>query len=117
MKYRNLIMFTLFILLVPVLNVSAEECGGIFGDGSEGTTLYLLQEVFDFIQLAVPVLVIVLTVIEFAKAVPSGKDDAIKGAFKNTVIRLIIGFVIFMLPILINFIFDLLGLYGTCGIE
>ncbi len=127
MKIRYFIVFALLLMVIPVsvdaMSIDSllfldASCQGTLGSpDTPGTTAYLLQEIFDVIKLAVPVLLIVLTVIEFMKAVTSGKDDAIKVAFKHTITRLILGLIIFLLPTLIDYIMELLGLYDTCGIR
>ena len=49
---------------------------------------------------------------------PATQDkDALMKAMKNTGKRLILAVLLFFLPTLINFIFPLLGWYGTCGIK
>ncbi len=127
MKIKYLMVFALLLMFIPVsvdavsidsLLLLNTDCQGALGNPNvEGSFAYLLQEVFDVIKLLVPVLLIVLTVVEFTKAVTSGKNDAIQVAFKHTVTRLIVGFLIFLLPTLIDFIMELLGLYDTCGIS
>lgn len=80
---------------------------------------YYLQFVFNLIKYAAILLLFALTVMEFSKAVVSSNQDAMKKALQNTIKRLIIAVVIFFLPILIKFVFELLGIYsaGTCGIS
>lgn len=80
---------------------------------------YYLNFAFQFLKYAAIVILLVLTIIDFAKAVSSNKDDAIKKATQNMIKRLIIAVIIFFLPNLINFIFDLLGIVSTdatCGL-
>lgn len=93
-------------------------CTTYLGDGTKGTPMYYINFAFDLIKYAAIVLLIVLTIIEFAKAVASGKDETIKKAGQITVKRLIMAVIIFFLPILINFILNILGISGgTCGIK
>lgn len=80
---------------------------------------YYLQFTFDLIKYIAIVLLLVLTIVEYGKAVASSNQDAIKKATINTVKRLIIAAVIFMLPMLVEFLFKVLGIYSstTCGIK
>ena len=80
---------------------------------------YYLQFAFNLIKYAAIIMLIVLTVIDYAKAVASSNQDAIKKATMNTVKRLIIAAIIFLLPMLIEFLFKILGIYSstTCGIK
>lgn len=80
---------------------------------------YYLNFAFQFLKYAAIIILLVFTVIDFAKAIATSKDDAIKKAAQNTIKRLIIAVIIFFLPDLINFVFDLLGIVSTdatCGI-
>ena len=85
-------------------------CETYLGDGSKGTPMYYLDFLFNLIKYVAIVLLFVLTVVEYAKAVTADKDDAIKKATTMTVKRLILAIVIFFLPILIEFIFVVLFL-------
>lgn len=86
---------------------------------TKGEPAYYLQFVFNLIKYAAILLLFALTVMEFSKATVSSNQDAMKKALQNTIKRLIIAVVIFFLPILIKFVFELLGIYsaGTCGIS
>lgn len=85
----------------------------------KGTPAYYLQFAFNLIKYIAIIMLLVLTIVEYAKAVVSSNQDAIKKATMNTVKRLILAAVIFMLPMLIEFLFKVLGLYSstTCGIK
>lgn len=81
-----------------------------FGEFVDGT--------FTFIKIATPVIVVVLTTIDYIKALAASNADALKKTNKRTMIRLIVGFIIFFLPYLLELLFYLFGLYdlSTCGI-
>ena len=91
---------------------------GLITDDSDPA--YYLNFAFQLLKYAAIVILFVLTVVDFAKAVASSKDDAIKKALQKAIKRLIVAVIIFFLPILINFILDLLGIVTTdptCGIQ
>lgn len=94
------------------------DCTSYLGDGSKGTPMYYLNFVFNLIKYAAIILLLVLTIVDFLKAIVSGKDDEIKKATSKTIKRVIICIIIFFLPTLINFLLELLGLSTnpTCGI-
>lgn len=75
----------------------------------------LLQDVFNIIKFADVVLVLILTIVTFAQAVAKGGDE-LKKALNVTLKRVIIGIIIFFIPVLIDFVFNAIGLYDTCGI-
>lgn len=80
---------------------------------------YYLQFLFNLVKYAALILLFVLTAVEFGKAMVSNNQDAMKKAINNTFKRIIIAIIIFFLPILIEFIFQLLGIYSAegCGIS
>ncbi len=103
------------------LEWDVDECETLLGLATDpNAPAYWLNMAFQIIKYVAIVLLFVLTIVEFAKAIPSGKDDAIKKAAQNTIKRLIIAVLIFFLPELINFILELLGIVSdpsTCGIS
>lgn len=104
-------------LLTDSCVVDGEGCESLFGDPNCSTSVaHYLQEIFTTIKWLAPLLCIVFSVIEFTKALTSQDKEAVNKAFARTVKRLIAGLILFFLPSLINFLFPLLGWYGTCGI-
>lgn len=95
-----------------------DNCDSILGDPEvDGTVANFLQQIFTIMGYLAPLLCVVLSVVEFVKATASQDKDALMKAMKNTGKRLILAVLLFFLPTLINFIFPLLGWYGTCGIK
>jgi len=80
---------------------------------------YYLQFVFNLMKYAALILLFVFTAVEFGKAMVNNNQDAMKKAIANTIKRLIIAIIIFFLPVLIEFILQLLGIYQQdgCGIS
>ena len=80
---------------------------------------YYLQFAINLIKYIALIILLVLTIIEYAKAIASSNQDAIKKATMNTIKRIIIAAIIFVLPMLIEFLFEVLGIYSatTCGIN
>lgn len=77
----------------------------------------ILNEVFNWILIAVPALVVVLCSIDLAKAVVAQDDKAIKNAQSSAIKRIIIGVVIFFVPLVLQILLDFAGIAtGTCGI-
>ena len=88
-------------------------------DSANKPPAYYLQFAFNLIKYIALILLLVLTIIEYAKAIASSNQDAIKKATMNTIKRIIIAAIIFVLPMLIEFLFKILGIYSstTCGIK
>lgn len=98
-----------------IFGETIENCTSI-----KGTAFYKqLQKFFSIIKIATPILTIVLIMKDMISAVVAGKEDDMKKAQKNSIIRLIVGVCIFLLPTLINVIVSLVDEIsgGTCDIK
>ena len=101
------------------LDWEANTCGSILGDVHDSDDpAYYLNFAFNIIKYAAIVILLVFTVLDFAKAIVSSDNDALKKALKKAIKRIIICVVIFFLPILIEFVLELLGVVEDpiCGI-
>lgn len=95
-----------------------QECESLFGDPEdEDSFAYMLQTAFNIIKYAGPLLCIVFSGLDFVKAVVSDKKDELGRVIKRCLTRVVLALVLFFIPTLINFIFPLIGWYGTCGIQ
>lgn len=96
----------------------ASDCNSLLGDPKkDGTFANFLQQIFKIMGYAAPLLCLVLSIFDFVKATASQDKDALMKAVKKTGKRIVLAIILFFLPTLINFLFPLLGWYGTCGIE
>ena len=92
---------------------STEDCDGIF----DKEVIDFLQQIFNVFKYAAPLLCLALSIVDFIKATASQDKDALTKAAKMTGKRIIYAIILFFIPDLINFLFNLLGWYGTCGIS
>ena len=67
-----------------------------------------LQNIFDFVKVLAPLLVIGFSTYEFVKAIAAKDSKDIKRAFSTLIKRMICAIILFFLPILIEFFLDLL---------
>lgn len=113
--------------IFPDLNGENKEnsCETIFvikdeETGEESFTEFgrFMQDLFMFIKIATPVLVIILTTIDYIKAISSSNADELKKTNSKTIKRLIAGLIIFFLPFILDILFKLFGLYdlSRCNI-
>lgn len=124
MKKNVIFMFlffvgTFFVLNITVANASmvtlldvATECEEVI----DAEVYEFLQQIFNVIKYAGPLLCLVFSVIDFVKAAASQDKDALAKAGKTTGKRVVYALILFFIPTLINFLFPLLGWVGTCGI-
>ena len=77
-----------------------------------------VQGLFTLIKITAPALVIILSTIDYVKAIINSDDSDMKKVTQKMVKRIIFGFLIFLLPFLLDLLFHLFGLYdlSTCGI-
>ena len=125
MKKKVILMFLFFIgtfFILNVTNVNAASLVHVLDGASECSDIIdaevweFLQQVFNVIKYAGPLLCLVLSTADFVKAAASQDKDAIVKAAKTTGKRVVYALVLFFIPTLINFLFPLLGWVGTCGI-
>lgn len=100
---------------------SGNTCELIIGEQLQKT----IDKILKYVRILVPILIIVLGLTDFGRAILSSKEEEMKKAQATFIKRLIIGVAIFLLPTLINLIIDLAnmawknGLFGnsSCGIK
>jgi len=77
-------------------------------------TVEFIKEILGLVKIAIPILIILLGSIDFVKAIIAKNDEQIKKAQSAFVTRLIIGVVIFFVPLILKFILRLAGLSDSC---
>lgn len=109
MKRLNMIFFVIVIISVfSTINVYAEEytCTGVFTDGLIND---VNQYVFKPIKWLTPIALLVLTSIDFAGVVLSGKKEGMDKAKNNFLKRTAAAFIIFFAPDILNLIANLVN--------
>ena len=108
-----------FLIFIVNMNVSYAEtddgvklCQGILGEDLTA----LLKDALRLIQIAGPILVIIMTIIDLIKATATGGKDDLSKVGKKTVKRLIYAVLLFLIPTILNWVFSIFGVYGVCGI-
>lgn len=79
----------------------------------EKSVAWLLQQVFNVIKIVGPVVVIVLSSIDFAQVIIKNDDEAMAKAQKKLIIRLILAASLFFIPMLVELALNIFGLTGT----
>lgn len=84
------------------------ECTDLFGDEDDPDSLHsMINTVMDYIRIIVPILVIVLGMVDLAKAVIAGKEDNMKKAQADFAKRVLMGVAVFFVPLLVDVMMDL----------
>lgn len=75
-------------------------------------TIKLIKEIYTIMRYAIPVLVIVLSIIEFMKVVVNGDEKVYAEAWNKFIKRVIVGVIILLVPILIQVLLNISGIMG-----
>ncbi len=113
-KIISIIIMLLMICNIENVGASDQVTGcNLLGDN----TTPIVQWIIDLIQIAVPIIIIIMTIIDFTGIVLSGEEKNFKAAGSKLLKRLIIGVVIILLPMLLAYIIDLSGVLVPYGID
>lgn len=100
-----------------------QDCESLFGDKNNPDSIaYLIDEVLNYVRIIVPILVIILGMLDLAKAVVAGNPDEMKKAQKRFIRRLIAGVAVFFVPLLVDLVMGLADIvweglgYSTCSL-
>lgn len=94
----------------PQQNQIVDDCKSIIGDVNDKDSFaYYLNIIFHFIQYGGPILVIILTIVEYFKAILDSNKDSLTSANKKTVTRIILVLLLFYVPVFINFVLETIG--------
>lgn len=102
-----------FVFFVNI-NVFASPTDGCIISGSQGT-LDFLKTILGAIRWGAPVIIIIMSMVDFSKAVTEGSAEGMNKASKRLMMRLVIGMVLFLIPNILNIILKLIG-SSTCGL-
>ena len=99
------------------------DCNELFGDKSNPDSLsYLINEILMYPKIIVPILLILLGTLDFAKAVISSKEDQMKKAQSTFIKRVIAAVAVFFIPALVDLIMQLADIvwegtgFYSCGL-
>lgn len=89
------------------------------GVKEEKSLKQILDVIFNIIIVASPLVAIILTVIDYIKIITNNSSDGLKKANMRMFKRMAIAILIVFLPFLLQFLFNIFGLYdlSNCGIS
>lgn len=102
-----LVMFG-FETIVSAAGLSCDSWGDLKRD---------LQNIFNFAKIVIPLLVIGLSSYDFIRAITSKEAKDVKKAFNTLLKRFLYAIIFFFLPVLLNFLLDLIGTNSDICIE
>lgn len=87
-----------------------KECKGILGNpDNEDSVAWFLVKILNYLRLLGPLMVLVLSSLDFAKAILTSDDESLKKAQSSLITRLILAALLFVLPTLIEVLLDIFG--------
>jgi len=85
--------------------------------GFSGRLILFVGNIIKWCKYIVPVIAIVLSILDFIKAIGAGKEDEMKKAQGKFIKRLIVAGLVFIMPFIIEFILNKMGFEANgCGI-
>lgn len=98
------------------------DCNSLLGDPNDDVKkepAFFLQKIFDVMKYVAIVLIIVFTYLDFLGTVGSKDDDKLKKSVSKLITRFIICVVIFVLPMILEFVFTMVEIYSpsVCNIR
>lgn len=125
-KFTILLLFMMMIIFISPVNtfalslVQIQDCDNTLlgSTGDPNSVAWLLQQVFTYIKVLGPILVVILSSVDFIKVIAKGDDEGMGKAQKKLFTRLVLAILLFLIPTLVEVLLDLFGLTstGTCGI-
>ena len=99
--------------------VSCTGSNAALGDVNDPDSVaWLLQKLLNYIKILGPFLVLVYSSIDFIKAIVTSDDDSLKKATKNLSMRLILALALFLIPVFVSVMLNIVGLTSDlCGLE
>ena len=70
---------------------------------------WLLQQILNYIKILGPILVVILSSMDFAKAIIASDDESMKKAEKKLMIRLVLAVALFLVPTLVSVMLSIFG--------
>lgn len=87
---------------IPKEKITFENCEELFAESPD--LLNMIKFVVNIVKIGIPILLIVLGILDFSKAIFVGKEDEMKKTQEKFMKRIIIGVCIFLVPTILKFI-------------
>ncbi len=97
--------------------IGVANCDAIFGDPNDPKSLSeMIKRIFNYIQIIGPILVVLLTGVDYLKVVLLGDDEKKSTLVKKLGIRLICILLLIFIPLIVNVLLDLFGITSCTNI-
>ena len=90
--------------------VTAASCQSLLGDpGTDGDPAYYISFAFKVIRYVAIAVLVLFTIFDFVSAVSSSDNDQLQKAVNKVILRLVLCIIIFLLPIFIDLLLNILN--------
>lgn len=96
------------------------DCNSLLGSTQDKESVaWLLQQILNYIKILGPILVVILSGMDFAKVIVTSDDDSMKKAQKKLVVRLCAAVALFFIPTLVSVLLTIFGITTDqiCGLQ
>ena len=103
-------------LILDNINIAATcpPSKAILGDvNCEESVAWLIQLIFNIIKVVVPILVVLLSSIDFIMVIVKSDNDQFQKAQKRLITRLVLALLLFLIPTIVQVILQVFGITGT----
>ncbi len=84
-------------------------CEDIFDTSDEGSVGWILMTILNYIRVIGPIAVVLLSSLDFIKAIMSSDEKAMKQAQSKLIIRLVAALALFLIPTLVGLLLDFIN--------
>lgn len=99
------------------VNIAASDCSksdAILGDvDCEDSVAWLVQLIFNVIKVMGPILVILLSSIDFIMVIIKSDNEQFQKAQKKLITRLVLALLLFLIPTIVEVILQVFGITGS----
>ena len=91
-----------------------QDCTGsnsILGDPTDPDSVaWLISEIMNYIRILGPILVVIISAIDFIKVLLKSDDETMAKAQKKLIMRLILALLLFLIPTIVNALLNIFGI-------
>ena len=95
-------------------NKGAGNCKNtILGDPkNEDSVAWLLQQLLNYLRILGPMIILIMSAVDFAKAIVMGDDETMQKCYKKLIKRLLLAILLFFVPSLVTILLEIFGFVG-----
>ena len=104
-------------LLSNTINIAASKCPpskAVLGDvDCEDSVAWLVQIIFNIVKIVGPILVVLLSSIDFIMVIIKSDNDQFQKAQKKLITRLVLALLLFLIPTIVQVLLQIFGITGS----